>query len=49
MACAGGLEGRRIAIDGLTATLTDVLVRLAGSWTAAMGLLLLGWALRGGN
>jgi hypothetical protein len=28
MACAGGLEGRRIAIDGLTATLTDVLVRL---------------------
>ena len=28
LACAGGLEGRRIAIDGLTATLTDVLVRL---------------------
>jgi hydrogenase/urease accessory protein HupE len=28
MACAGGIEGRRIAIDGLTATLTDVLVRL---------------------
>jgi hypothetical protein len=28
MACAGGLEGQRIAIDGLTATLTDVLVRL---------------------
>jgi hydrogenase/urease accessory protein HupE len=28
LACPGGLEGRRIAIDGLTATLTDVLVRL---------------------
>jgi hypothetical protein len=28
LACAGGLEGRRIAIDGLTATLTDVLVRM---------------------
>jgi hypothetical protein len=28
LACAGGLEGRRMAIDGLTATLTDVLVRL---------------------
>jgi hypothetical protein len=28
LACTGGLEGRRIAIDGLTATLTDVLVRL---------------------
>jgi hypothetical protein len=28
LACTGGLEGRRIAVDGLTATLTDVLVRL---------------------
>jgi hydrogenase/urease accessory protein HupE len=28
LACRGGLAGRRIAIDGLTATLTDVLVRL---------------------
>jgi hydrogenase/urease accessory protein HupE len=28
LACRGGLEGRRIAIGGLTATLTDVLVRL---------------------
>ena len=28
LACPGGLEGRRIAIDGLMATLTDVLVRL---------------------
>ena len=28
LACPGGLERRRIAIDGLTATLTDVLVRL---------------------
>ena len=28
LACPGGLAGRRIAIDGLTATLTDVLVRL---------------------
>ena len=28
LTCPGGLEGRRIAIDGLTATLTDVLVRL---------------------
>jgi hypothetical protein len=28
LACPGGLEGQRIAIDGLTATLTDVLVRL---------------------
>ncbi len=26
--CPGGLDGRRIAIDGLTATLTDALVRL---------------------
>jgi hypothetical protein len=132
LACLGGLQGRRIAIDGLTATLTDVLVqlvetdgsaqsirltpsapslvvaavpsrfqvvviyllngvamrqagagalgllgimaalfvlvalvaayvvalqrpwtrivvRVAGSWIAAMGLLLLGWALHGGN
>jgi hypothetical protein len=31
LACTGGLEGRRIAIDGLTATLTDVLVRLVRS------------------
>jgi hypothetical protein len=28
LTCPHGLEGRRIAIDGLTATLTDVLVRL---------------------
>jgi len=28
LTCTGGLEGRRIAIEGLTATLTDVLVRL---------------------
>lgn len=28
LACPGGLDGRHIAIDGLTATLTDVLVRL---------------------
>lgn len=28
MVCPGGLEGQRLAIDGLTATLTDVLVRL---------------------
>ena len=28
LACSGGLQGRRITIDGLTATLTDVLVRL---------------------
>jgi hydrogenase/urease accessory protein HupE len=26
--CAGGMDGARIAIDGLTATMTDVLVRL---------------------
>ena len=35
MTCAGGLAGRRIAIDGLTATLTDVLVRLL--WTNGAG------------
>jgi hypothetical protein len=29
LSCPGGLDGHRIAIDGLTATLTDVLVRLA--------------------
>jgi hypothetical protein len=29
LSCPGGLDGRRIAIDGLTATLTDVLVRIA--------------------
>jgi hypothetical protein len=28
IACAGGLNGRRIAIDGLGATMTDVLVRI---------------------
>jgi hydrogenase/urease accessory protein HupE len=28
LSCAGGLDGRRITIGGLTATLTDVLVRL---------------------
>jgi hydrogenase/urease accessory protein HupE len=28
LACPGGMEGRRIAVDGLMATLTDVLVRL---------------------
>jgi hypothetical protein len=28
LTCPGGLEGRGIAVDGLTATLTDVLVRL---------------------
>jgi hypothetical protein len=28
LTCPRGIEGRRIAIDGLTATLTDVLVRL---------------------
>jgi hydrogenase/urease accessory protein HupE len=29
LSCAGGLDGRRITIDGRTATLTDVLVRVA--------------------
>jgi hypothetical protein len=28
---------------------TRIVVRVAGSWVAAMGLLLLGWALHGGN
>jgi hypothetical protein len=28
---------------------TRIVVRVAGSWIAAMGLLLLGWALHGGN
>lgn len=28
---------------------TQIVVRVAGSWIAAMGLLMLGWALRGGN
>ena len=28
---------------------TRMVVRVAGSWIAAMGLLMLGWALRGGN
>jgi hydrogenase/urease accessory protein HupE len=28
---------------------TRIVVRVAGSWIAALGLLLLGWALRGGN
>jgi urease accessory protein len=28
---------------------TRVVVRVAGSWIAAMGLLMLGWSLRGGN
>ena len=28
---------------------TRVVVRVAGSWIAAIGLLMLGWSLRGGN
>jgi hypothetical protein len=28
---------------------TRIAVRVAGSWMAAIGLLMLGWALRGGN
>ena len=31
VACRGGLTGQRIVIDGLSATFTDVLVRLEGS------------------
>ena len=38
LACPGGLAGRRIAIDGLTATLTDVLVRLVWTDGAAQSL-----------
>jgi hydrogenase/urease accessory protein HupE len=38
LTCPGGLEGRRITIDGLPATLTDVLVRLVRTDGSSQGI-----------